>query len=161
VQSIADQADEQAVQEVSRVLAVRGRVLPSTLANVTLCAELADGRVLRGESQIGHGSSQIRRVFLDPPDAPAHPDAIAAILISSGFVVLQPNESAVLLLFGKYKYSAKVGGFWWVNPFYTKRKLSLRLRNHNGDRLKVNDKAGNRDRQRARLEGRGHVRRAF
>jgi hypothetical protein len=88
-------------------------------------------------------------------------DVIAAILISSGFVVLQPNESAVLLLFGKYKYSAKVGGFWWVNPFYTKRKLSLRLRNHNGDRLKVNDKAGNRDRQRARLEGRGHVRRAF
>lgn len=68
---------------------------------------------------------------------------IAAILISAGFVVLQPNESAVLLLFGKYRYSVKESGFWWVNPFYTKRKISLRLRNHNGDRLKVNDKAGN------------------
>ncbi|MCE5228910.1 SPFH domain-containing protein [bacterium] len=71
------------------------------------------------------------------------PALIAAILISAGFIVLQPNESAVLLLFGKYRYSVKEGGFWWVNPFYTKRKVSLRLRNHNGDRLKVNDKAGN------------------
>ncbi|MEN6626065.1 MAG: SPFH domain-containing protein [Candidatus Sumerlaeia bacterium] len=68
---------------------------------------------------------------------------IGAVLISAGLIVLQPNEAAVLLLFGKYKYSIKEGGFWFVNPFYTKNRISLRLRNHNGERLKVNDKAGN------------------
>ena len=68
---------------------------------------------------------------------------IAAALLSGGFVILQPNEAAVLLLFGKYIGTIKQSGFLWVIPFYTRRKISLRLRNHNVDRLKVNDKAGN------------------
>lgn len=68
---------------------------------------------------------------------------VSAILISAGLIVLQPGEAAVLLLFGKYRYTVKDSGFWFVNPFYTKNRISLRMRNHNGERLKVNDKAGN------------------
>lgn len=60
-----------------------------------------------------------------------------------GFLILQPNEASVLLLFGKYKGTVRESGFWWVNPFYTKKKISLRLRNLNMQKLKVNDKAGN------------------
>jgi regulator of protease activity HflC (stomatin/prohibitin superfamily) len=60
-----------------------------------------------------------------------------------GFFVVQPNTAAVLIFFGKYVGSVKENGFWWVNPFTMRRKISLRMRNLNGDRLKVNDKAGN------------------
>ena len=67
---------------------------------------------------------------------------LVSVLLFRGLVVLQPNEAAVLLLFGAYRGSLKTGGFWWVNPFYSRQKLSLRLRNLNGDRLKVNDRAG-------------------
>lgn len=65
------------------------------------------------------------------------------ILISCGFTVVQPNQAAVLLLFGTYLGSIKKEGFYWVNPFYTKKKISLRLRNLNGNKLKVNDSSGN------------------
>jgi regulator of protease activity HflC (stomatin/prohibitin superfamily) len=65
------------------------------------------------------------------------------ILISKGFFVLQPNEAAVLLLFGKYAGTVKQAGWHWGNPFYLKRKVSLRSRNLNGDKLKVNDEMGN------------------
>jgi len=64
-------------------------------------------------------------------------------IISGGFIILQPNEAGVLTLFGEYKGTAKTNGFLWANPFYTKRKLSLRYHNLNSDKLKVNDKAGN------------------
>jgi len=60
-----------------------------------------------------------------------------------GFFTLQPNISAVLLLFGAYKGTARDAGFRWANPFYTKQKVSLRAHNLNGDKLKVNDKRGN------------------
>jgi regulator of protease activity HflC (stomatin/prohibitin superfamily) len=66
-----------------------------------------------------------------------------AVLTSIGFFMLQPNQAAVLLLFGDYKGTARESGFWWVNPFYTKKKISLRLQSLTGERLKVNDKAGN------------------
>lgn len=68
---------------------------------------------------------------------------IANIIASGGFIVLQPNVAAVLTLFGKYSGTVKENGFWWVNPFKVKRKVSLRSHNLNGERLKVNDKAGN------------------
>jgi len=61
--------------------------------------------------------------------------AIISGLTSAGFMVLQPNEAATLLLFGRYVGSVKEGGFWWVGPFYTKRKISLRLRNLNGEKI--------------------------
>lgn len=60
-----------------------------------------------------------------------------------GFFTLQPNEAAVLILFGKYKGTVKISGWHWANPFYTKKKISLRARNLNGERLKVNDEMGN------------------
>jgi regulator of protease activity HflC (stomatin/prohibitin superfamily) len=68
---------------------------------------------------------------------------LAAILTAIGFFILQPNESAVILLFGKYIGTARREGFNWANPFFSKRKLSLRAHNLNGERLKVNDNAGN------------------
>jgi regulator of protease activity HflC (stomatin/prohibitin superfamily) len=56
---------------------------------------------------------------------------------------LQPNEAAVLILFGDYKGTVRKSGWHYANPFYTKKKISLRSRNLNGEKLKVNDEAGN------------------
>jgi regulator of protease activity HflC (stomatin/prohibitin superfamily) len=61
----------------------------------------------------------------------------------AGFVIVNPNESSVLVLFGKYKGTIRENGFYWVNPFFTKRKYSLRARNLNNDPIKVNDNLGN------------------
>jgi regulator of protease activity HflC (stomatin/prohibitin superfamily) len=60
-----------------------------------------------------------------------------------GFFTLQPNEAAVLLLLGAYRGTARTPGFSWANPFYRKIKISLRARNLNGEKLKVNDQRGN------------------
>ncbi|MFT5847573.1 MAG: regulator of protease activity HflC (stomatin/prohibitin superfamily) [Psychroserpens sp.] len=66
-----------------------------------------------------------------------------SLFIVPGFIMVQPNASRVLLLFGKYIGTVKQNGFYWVNPFYTKKKISLRARNFDSERLKVNDKLGN------------------
>ena len=63
--------------------------------------------------------------------------------ILPGFFTLQPNEAAILILFGNYKGTVKNSGWSWANPFYVKRKISLRSRNLNGEKLKVNDQMGN------------------
>ena len=68
---------------------------------------------------------------------------IVFVLLLSGFFINNPNESKVLLLFGEYKGTARQPGFYWTNPFFTKKHISLRARNHNGSVLKVNDKLGN------------------
>lgn len=60
-----------------------------------------------------------------------------------GFIIVNPNESAVLILFGAYKGTIKSYGFFWANPFYIKRKISLRAHNFDSDPIKVNDKLGN------------------
>jgi len=60
-----------------------------------------------------------------------------------GFLVVQPNEAKVLTLFGKYSGTVKEAGFWWVNPFTRKTRLSLRTRNFETAKLKVNDAHGN------------------
>jgi regulator of protease activity HflC (stomatin/prohibitin superfamily) len=65
------------------------------------------------------------------------------ILVLPGLIIVNPNESRVLTLFGKYVGTVKSDGFFWVNPLTTKQKLSLRARNLNGQQLKVNDKMGN------------------
>ncbi len=69
--------------------------------------------------------------------------AIVAFFLVPGFVIVNPNEAYVLLLFGKYKGSLLVNGFWWVNPFMREKKISLRARNLNSEPIKVNDKIGN------------------
>jgi uncharacterized cofD-like protein len=87
---------DQAVRSASRVLAVRGQVLPPTLEDVTLVADLQvpageRARTIRGESLIGKGGHPIRRVFLDPPDPAAYPDAVKAIE-QADLIVLGPGS---------------------------------------------------------------------
>ena len=60
-----------------------------------------------------------------------------------GFFVVHPNEARVLVFFGKYVGSVRDAGFWWTNPFTTKKSLSLRIHNLNSQKVKVNDLAGN------------------
>lgn len=60
-----------------------------------------------------------------------------------GFTVVNPNGSCVMVLFGAYKGTIRENGFFWVNPFYVKRKISLRARNFDSEPIKVNDKVGN------------------
>ena len=69
--------------------------------------------------------------------------AIIATLMIPGFMMLEPNESRVLLFFGNYRGTFYDNGFWWINPFMSAKKLSMRARNLNVDPIKVNDKAGN------------------
>ena len=60
-----------------------------------------------------------------------------------GFIMLEPNEGRVLLFFGKYRGNFLESGFWWINPFMSKKHISLRSRNLNPEPIKVNDKQGN------------------
>jgi regulator of protease activity HflC (stomatin/prohibitin superfamily) len=68
---------------------------------------------------------------------------IFAIAVLKGLVVLQPNESLVCLLFGSYVGTERRPGFWWINPFNSKRKISRRLETLESGPLKVNDAVGN------------------
>ena len=69
--------------------------------------------------------------------------AIVATITLAGFMMLEPNESRVLVFFGNYRGTFYETGFWWINPFMAAKQLSLRARNLNVDPIKVNDKAGN------------------
>jgi len=69
--------------------------------------------------------------------------AIDFVLVLPGLAIVNPNESKVLTLFGKYTGTVKQDGFFWVNPFTVKRKISLKAFNLNGQQLKVNDSVGN------------------
>lgn len=71
------------------------------------------------------------------------PLLLAFLLGTIGFFTLQPNEACVLILFGSYVGTVRKAGFHWTNPFNSKKKMSLRARNFNSDKLKVNDKRGN------------------
>jgi len=68
---------------------------------------------------------------------------VLAVLLMPGFFVVEPNGAKVILLFGRYVGTVKEAGFHWVNPFTSKRNISLRVRTLNGERLKVNDSTGN------------------
>ena len=68
---------------------------------------------------------------------------VIVLFCVAGFVIVNPNESSVLVLFGAYKGTIKENGFWWVNPFFIKKKISLRARNLDSEPIKVNDKIGN------------------
>jgi regulator of protease activity HflC (stomatin/prohibitin superfamily) len=68
---------------------------------------------------------------------------ISGLFMLPGFVLVNPNGSRVLLLFGKYIGTIRSNGLFWVNPLYVKKKISLRARNFDSERLKVNDKLGN------------------
>lgn len=66
-----------------------------------------------------------------------------SIICLPGFFIVEPNKAVVMLLFGEYKGTVKAYGFFWVNPFMTKKKISLRVRNFENKPVKVNDKIGN------------------
>jgi len=68
---------------------------------------------------------------------------VLGIFMCYGFFTLQPNEARVMILFGAYKGTVRTSGFLWTNPLNTKRRISQRSRNLNGQKLKVNDKRGN------------------
>ena len=68
---------------------------------------------------------------------------VLALILMGGLFVINPNEAAALLLFGAYKGTTRENGLRYANPFMKKDKISLKARNLNGDRLKVNDLTGN------------------
>ena len=68
---------------------------------------------------------------------------VLAIFLSIGFFFLYPNGSRVMTLFGEYKGTVKEHGFYWVNPFFVRKAISLRARNFDSELSKVNDKLGN------------------
>jgi hypothetical protein len=80
-------------------------------------------------------NSQILWVFI--------PLLLISILLPTGLMMVQPNDSRVVILFGKYIGTVRQSGFWWVNPFTSRKKVSLRIRNFNSQRIKVNDLHGN------------------
>jgi len=88
-------------------------------------------------------------IALFPTDKFGVNDVIAILLFISfllnfaGFFSLEPNEAIAMVFFGKYKGTFKTTGFFWINPFMSKKRLSLRARNLNIDPIKVNDKIGN------------------
>ncbi len=88
---------------------------------------------------IEHGPSVLSILYIVPWGL-----AVAVwFVLCFGFFTLQPNMSAVLILFGKYTGTAKTSGFKWANPLYMKKKVSMRAHNLNGQKLKVNDLRGN------------------
>ncbi len=68
---------------------------------------------------------------------------LTSIIIMCGFLIIEPGESMAFILFGDYRGSSRNSGFFWANPFMTKKKVSLRAQNLNGAHLKVNDLNGN------------------
>ena len=68
---------------------------------------------------------------------------VASLVMWSGMIMLEPNEARVTTWFGKYAGTIKQTGFYWINPFYTTKKVSLRARNLDAEPIKVNDKTGN------------------
>lgn len=68
---------------------------------------------------------------------------LLGLLMAPGFFILSPNQSRVMLLFGKYAGTVRKDGYWWANPFYSKVGISLKAQTLNGERLKVNDLVGN------------------
>lgn len=66
-----------------------------------------------------------------------------SVILTPGFFFINPNASIVLVLFGDYKGTVKRNGFYWVNPLFSKKSISLRARNFDSEKIKVNDKVGN------------------
>ena len=64
-------------------------------------------------------------------------------ILLPGFFIINPNTPRVMIFFGNYKGTIKENGFYWVNPFFVKKKVSLRAHNFDSERVKVNDKLGN------------------
>jgi hypothetical protein len=93
---------------------------------------------------LGEGVNTVKSIG-DPDEVVA--GIIATILLVvipslTGFFTVEPNQAVVLVLFGKYTGTVRESGFWWTNPFASKQKISLRVRNFNSKIIKVNDADG-------------------
>lgn len=83
-------------------------------------------------------------IFTIVQDHPIYLLAIpVGLILAPGLFFITPNNSRVLILFGNYKGTVKEHGFYWVNPFFMKKPISLRAHNFDSERVKVNDKVGN------------------
>jgi regulator of protease activity HflC (stomatin/prohibitin superfamily) len=87
-------------------------------------------------------------VILTPPPMPLKiiiglVPLLLGVFVFAGLYMLQPNEAALMMLFGEYKGTDRSEGLRWANPFFRKKKISLRVHNQISDKLKVNDKRGN------------------
>jgi regulator of protease activity HflC (stomatin/prohibitin superfamily) len=86
-------------------------------------------------------------LLLSRPMGPTLAVFVVALLLTlwclAGLYMLQPNQAAILLLFGSYRGTDRERGLRWANPFYSKTKVSVRARNFNSEKLKVNDLRGN------------------
>ena len=100
---------------------------------IVIVASIADAFLLRNGIMTNNDS--ILWIFI--------PLLILIFISFGGFIVVQPNDSRVLVLFGKYLGTVRDSGFWWVNPFTTKKQVSLRIHNFNSEKIKVNDLHGN------------------
>jgi regulator of protease activity HflC (stomatin/prohibitin superfamily) len=87
----------------------------------------------------------IRAIQADDGQAAIAPLLLLIILILglAGLFIVNPNEAKALILFGRYKGTVKTEGFWWANPFMTKKQISLKVRNFETSKLKVNDNHSN------------------
>jgi regulator of protease activity HflC (stomatin/prohibitin superfamily) len=98
---------------------------------------------------VATGAQEAARFHRGVPTAPLRllwvffPMVFVTALWAAGMFVVQPNEARVLVVFGKYIGSVRESGFWWSNPFAVKKHVSLRIRNFNSERIKVNDSHGN------------------
>jgi len=104
---------------------------------LTLVLLLASGVVLAGFTATRFVGGEM---FLGLLSAVAF---ITALVALGGFFIVQPNEAKALVLFGTYKGTVSQDGFWWANPFMTKHTISLRVRNFETAKLKVNDNHSN------------------
>ncbi len=95
------------------------------------------------------GDYNVLRMMVSPRDPQPDlawvfvPIAIVIGLAIRGFFVVQPNQAAVLVFFGRYIGSVRESGWWWANPFSIRKYVSLRIHNFNSDKIKVNDLHGN------------------
>lgn len=122
--------EEQAVGTYSGFLALAIGLALLVVAAWLFFDAVGTARAVRGPVDLG-------RVLM------AGAFGLAGVLILAGMYTLQPNEAAILQLFGAYRGTTRRTGLRATNPFYSRKKISLRARNLNGERLKVNDKRGN------------------
>jgi len=109
----------------------------SGLTMLLFCFFLMIGGFILGVFLAGFHSTEVIGGILMPASF------VIPIFLMIGLFIVNPNDSRVLVLFGKYVGTVKENGFYWVNPFYSKRLITLKARNFESDRLKVNDKSGN------------------
>jgi len=109
-----------------------GWMMTGVTALLTLCGMGGCHQALSAGSGTGWTIGILSVIFL-----------LLALFSCGGYFTLQPNEAGVLLMFGHYKGTIRQEGFCWINPLNSVRKVSLRARNLNGEKLKVNDKTGN------------------